>query len=170
MMPFSEKLSFLIHLAKTTNKELAAELSVDPSLISLMRTGKRKLFKNPAQTKKMASFFCQTLSRGVPAASFVRNAGAIGNQFQHADGSADRMSGKMATGGKHPCRHLSIGPSSSADQNLKSSVVHTYPRPGSEKPDPVFLRGRWSAGGNAPSDAGDSEHSRSGKCPDRNRR
>lgn len=30
MMPFSEKLSFLIHLAKTTNKELAAELSVDP--------------------------------------------------------------------------------------------------------------------------------------------
>ncbi|MGN0624795.1 MAG: hypothetical protein ACI4I8_00845 [Oscillospiraceae bacterium] len=58
-MLFAEKLSFLIHLTRTTNKELAAELSVDPSLISLMRTGKRKLFKDPAQTKKMASFFAK---------------------------------------------------------------------------------------------------------------
>ena len=43
MMPFAEKLSFLMHITETSNKELAAELSVDPSLISLMRTGKRNL-------------------------------------------------------------------------------------------------------------------------------
>lgn len=59
MMPFSEKLSFLMYITETSNKELAAELSVDPSMISLMRTGKRKLSKNPTQVKKMASFFAK---------------------------------------------------------------------------------------------------------------
>lgn len=59
MMPFAEKLSFLIHITKTSNKELAAALSVDPSMISLMRTGKRKLSKNPEQAKKMALFFAK---------------------------------------------------------------------------------------------------------------
>ncbi|MGN0494278.1 MAG: hypothetical protein ACI4F7_11570 [Acutalibacteraceae bacterium] len=57
MMPFSEKLTFLMHITETENKELAAVLSVDPSMISLMRTGKRKLSKDPSQAKKMASFF-----------------------------------------------------------------------------------------------------------------
>ena len=69
MMPFAEKLSFLMHITETSNKELAAELSVDPSLISLMRTGKRKLSKNPAQVRKMAAFF----ARRSPAA-FQRQA------------------------------------------------------------------------------------------------
>ena len=69
MMPFAEKLSFLMHITETSNKELAAELSVDPSLISLMRTGKRKLSKNPAQVRKMAVFF----ARRSPAA-FQRQA------------------------------------------------------------------------------------------------
>ena len=69
MIPFSEKLSFLMRIAETSNKELAAELSVDPSMISLMRTGKRKLSKNPAQARKMAAFF----ARRCPAA-FQRQA------------------------------------------------------------------------------------------------
>ena len=30
MMPFAEKLSFLMHLTQTSNKELAAELCVEP--------------------------------------------------------------------------------------------------------------------------------------------
>lgn len=62
MMPFSEKLSFLIYITETSNKELAAALSVNPSLISLMRTGKRKLSKNTEQTKKMALFFAKRCS------------------------------------------------------------------------------------------------------------
>ena len=50
MIPFSEKLSFLMHLSNVSNKTLAAELNVDPSMISLMRTGKRKLpRKNPTR-------------------------------------------------------------------------------------------------------------------------
>ena len=69
MMPFAEKLSFLMHITETSNKELAAELSVDPSMISLMRTGKRKLSKNPAQAKKLALYF----SKRCPAA-FQRQA------------------------------------------------------------------------------------------------
>ena len=57
MMQFSEKLSFLMHITETSNKALAAELSIDPSMVSLMRTGKRKLSKNPVQAKKMALYF-----------------------------------------------------------------------------------------------------------------
>lgn len=49
MMPFAEKLSFLMHLTQTSNKELAAELCVESSLISLMRTGKRKPSAKTAQ-------------------------------------------------------------------------------------------------------------------------
>lgn len=59
MMPFSEKLSFLMYITETSNKELAAALSVDASMISLMRTGKRKLSRNPEQAKKMALFFAK---------------------------------------------------------------------------------------------------------------
>ena len=68
-MSFAEKLSFLMHITQTSNKELAAALSVDPSMISLMRTGKRKLSKNPANSQKMASFYA-----GRCTASFQRQA------------------------------------------------------------------------------------------------
>ena len=69
MIPFAEKLSFLMHIANITNKELAARLGVDPSLISLMRTGKRKLPRNQALAKNMAL----TLAERCPAA-FQRQA------------------------------------------------------------------------------------------------
>ena len=59
MISFAEKLSFLMHITETSNKELAAELSVDPSMVSLMRTGKRKLSKKPIQVRKMALFFAK---------------------------------------------------------------------------------------------------------------
>ena len=59
MMSFAEKLAFLMRITETSNKELAAELAVDPSMISLMRTGKRKLSKNSPHAKKMASFFAK---------------------------------------------------------------------------------------------------------------
>ena len=62
MMPFAEKLSFLMHITETSNKELAAVLSVDPSMISLMRTGKRRLSKNPVQAQRMAAYFAQRCS------------------------------------------------------------------------------------------------------------
>ena len=69
MIPFAEKLSFLMHIANISNKELAARLGVDPSLISLMRTGKRKLPRNPAFAQRMAS----ALAERCPAA-FQRQA------------------------------------------------------------------------------------------------
>lgn len=59
MMPFSEKLVFLMHITETSNKELAAALKVDPSMISLLRTGKRKLPKNSEQIKKASLFFAK---------------------------------------------------------------------------------------------------------------
>ena len=69
MIPFSEKLSFLMHISNVSNKALAAELGVDPSMVSLMRTGKRKLPRNPLFAKKLAAFF----ARNCPAA-FQRQA------------------------------------------------------------------------------------------------
>ena len=68
-MEFHDKLIFLMNITQTTNKELAAALSVDPSLISLFRSGKRKRPQNPDYYTNMAAFF----SRRCPAA-FQRNA------------------------------------------------------------------------------------------------
>ncbi|MGN1249401.1 MAG: hypothetical protein ACI4XW_04910 [Candidatus Spyradocola sp.] len=69
MMPFAEKLSFLMHITQTSNKELAAELGVDPSLVSLLRTGKRRPSKKAGQARGMAEYF----ARRCPAA-FQRQA------------------------------------------------------------------------------------------------
>lgn len=69
MIPFSEKLSFLMHLSNVSNKTLAAELNVDPSMISLMRTGKRKLPRNPVLARKLSIYFARSCS-----AAFQRQA------------------------------------------------------------------------------------------------
>ena len=69
MMPFAEKLSFLMHITQTSNKELAAGLGVDPSMISLLRTGKRRPSKKSGQALRMAEYF----ARRCPAA-FQRQA------------------------------------------------------------------------------------------------
>lgn len=57
-MELSDKLNFLIHVAQISNKELAAELCVDRSFISLLRNGKRQL-RNQQTIKKMALFFAR---------------------------------------------------------------------------------------------------------------
>ncbi len=57
-MEFSDKLNFLINVSQTSNKELAMELSVDRSFISLLRNGKRNL-RNRQTIKKMAFFFAR---------------------------------------------------------------------------------------------------------------
>lgn len=62
MMPFAEKLTFLMHICQTGNKDLAQALGVDPSMVSLMRTGKRRLSKDPAMAEKMGLFFAQRCS------------------------------------------------------------------------------------------------------------
>lgn len=70
-MQFYEKLIFLLNLAQVTNRMLAHELQVDPSLISRLRTGTRGIPRNREHIKTMASYFarrctteyqCQALS------------------------------------------------------------------------------------------------------------
>lgn len=56
-MTFQEKLQFLMKITQTSNKELAKAISVDPSLISLLRTGRRKLPQNLEHVRKMAAYF-----------------------------------------------------------------------------------------------------------------
>ena len=68
-MHFKDKLVFLMNLTQTSNKELANGISVDPSLISLLRTGKRKQPQNPNHIKHMAVFFARKCS-----ADYQRNA------------------------------------------------------------------------------------------------
>ena len=61
-MQFSNKLNFLMNITNTSNKELAEGISVDRSLISLLRSGKRKTPRNHDHIRKMASFFARRCS------------------------------------------------------------------------------------------------------------
>lgn len=58
-MNFNEKLILLLKITQTSNKELAKGISVDPSLISLLRSGKRKQPQNMNHIINMAQFFSQ---------------------------------------------------------------------------------------------------------------
>ena len=58
-MQFYEKLIFLLNLTQTTNRMLAQELQVDPSLISRFRTGSRRLPRNREHIKSMSSYFAR---------------------------------------------------------------------------------------------------------------
>lgn len=58
-MQFSDKLNFLMNISQTSNKALAAAISVDRSLISLLRNGKRKMPRNQDHIRHMAIFFAQ---------------------------------------------------------------------------------------------------------------
>lgn len=68
-MQFKDKLTFLMKLSQITNKELADAISVDPSLISLLRSGKRRQPQNQKYISAMASFFASRCT-----ADFQRNA------------------------------------------------------------------------------------------------
>ena len=61
-MQFFDKLNFLMNITQASNKELAAALSVDRSLISLMRNGKRGLSHKGENFKRMARFFAQRVT------------------------------------------------------------------------------------------------------------
>lgn len=58
-MEFCDKLSFLMTITQTSNKELASEISVDRSLISLLRNGKRGMPRNRDHIKNMAAYFAK---------------------------------------------------------------------------------------------------------------
>ncbi|MDD6810408.1 MAG: hypothetical protein PUD93_00850 [Lachnospiraceae bacterium] len=58
-MDFSDKLNFLMNITQTSNKELAEGISVDRSLISLLRTGKRGMPRNREHISHMAHFFAK---------------------------------------------------------------------------------------------------------------
>lgn len=56
-MEFCDKLNILMKITQSTNKGLAAEISVDPSLISLLRSGRRGLPRNRGHIRNMANCF-----------------------------------------------------------------------------------------------------------------
>lgn len=68
-MHFKDKLDFLIKITQTSNKELAKEISVDPSLISLLRSGRRRQPHDPDRIRQIALFFAKRCT-----ADFQRNA------------------------------------------------------------------------------------------------
>ena len=61
-MDFSNKIDFLMKLTQVKNKELAAEMSVDRSLISLLRNGKRGIPQNKLHFKRMAESFAKRIT------------------------------------------------------------------------------------------------------------
>ncbi len=58
-MNFSDKLNFLMKITQTSNKDLASAISVDRSLISLLRTGKRGKPRNTDHIQHMALYFAK---------------------------------------------------------------------------------------------------------------
>ncbi len=56
-MTFSDRIVFLMELTSTTNKQLADAAKVDPSLISLIRTGRREPSKNNTYVRALSDFF-----------------------------------------------------------------------------------------------------------------
>ncbi len=81
-MDFCNKLDFLMKLTQMTNKELAAEISVDRSLISLLRTGRRGMPHNKLHIKNMAESFSKRIT-----ANYQRQ--ALAETFGIADIGAD---------------------------------------------------------------------------------
>lgn len=56
-MKFNEKMVFLMETTGTSNKVLATNINVDPSMISLLRTGKRGKPRNEEHLHAMANYF-----------------------------------------------------------------------------------------------------------------
>ena len=56
-MQFYEKLTFIMNLTQTSNRELAQAVLIDPATISRLRTGKRGVPRNPEPLRSMALFF-----------------------------------------------------------------------------------------------------------------
>ncbi len=58
-MEFSDKLSFLMKLCETTNKQLGEVLGVDPSQISRLRSGKRGMPGNGEYLQRISQYFAE---------------------------------------------------------------------------------------------------------------
>lgn len=58
-MTFAKKLSFLMSLTVSSNKQLAEAVNVDPSLISRFRNARRGAPKNQTYVKAMANYFAR---------------------------------------------------------------------------------------------------------------
>ncbi len=63
-MSFSEKLSLLMTTMGISNSKLAKLLSVDTSLVSRWRTGKRTPIRNKEYIRKIATYFAEQAQRG----------------------------------------------------------------------------------------------------------
>ena len=81
---YFDKLHFLMNITQTSNKELAAALSVDRSLISLMRSGKRGLSRKSENVKKDGPLLCPARHSAVSASRLVGNAGQNRAPLSHA--------------------------------------------------------------------------------------
>ena len=69
-MEFKDKLNFLMKITQVSNKELSKAIAVDPSLVSLLRSGKRKPPQNNIHIINMANFFVKKIYSSIPKDSF----------------------------------------------------------------------------------------------------
>jgi hypothetical protein len=73
-MVFSDKLKMLMSLTHTSNKALAKDLIVDPSMISQLRTGARNITKKNNHLRNMSDYFakrCNTPSRIIELQDYI---------------------------------------------------------------------------------------------------
>lgn len=77
-MEFCSKLDFLMKLTQMKNKELAAEISVDRSLISLLRTGRRGIPHNKLHIRNMAESFSKRITANYQRQALAETSGIAG--------------------------------------------------------------------------------------------
>lgn len=61
-MEFYEKLNFLLNITNTSNIELAKSIEMKPSIISLYKTGKRKMPKKEATLRSISDYFSKKMT------------------------------------------------------------------------------------------------------------
>lgn len=74
-MIFSDKLIYLMSLTNTSNKQLSIVVSLDPSLISRLRNGRRGLPQNLDYVKVMAKYFAQKITTDYQRSSLAETIG-----------------------------------------------------------------------------------------------
>ena len=92
-MTFAQKLVFLMNLTSTSNKQLSDAIAVDPSLISLMRTGRREPPRNNTHIRTMAAYFARKCEGNYQRIALSE---AMGNKHLQLQMEVEQLSSVLA--------------------------------------------------------------------------
>lgn len=136
-MDFCNKMDFLMKLVHMKNKELAAEMSVDRSLISLLRTGKRKMPQNELHIRHMAQSFAKRVTADYQRRAIAEISGLQSFRAELSSGVLALELERWLIGGMEPEERI---PDGAERDNSAPEEAALPPRP-SPAEDTLFFRG-----------------------------